>query len=259
MEVSWAEAPAQLGDEWLLEGGEAVFSVDASALADTYQLRAGDRPYARSLRTLFELRGVKYPPELAVLPGEVYAIVHAVGMFVPQGRLNRIDAIGYRARFNDPGATTDLLPASKFRKWASLGVDGRVNVGVSADGSIKAPAEMTSLLTSVAPIPLSAEAELRVGGGATMVGNLSLKLRMQTLEIQAVGQASSEVKWQFHRADEPLVGDQVMVQTVVVPSKQTTLGFEIHATATIDPGVFHRPVRLDGPSIRVTVELPVPT
>jgi hypothetical protein len=79
------------------------------------------------------------------------------------------------------------------------------------------------------------------------------------LQIQAVGQASSEVAWQFNRADKPLIGDQVMVQTVVVPSKQTTLDFEIQATATIDPGLFHRPVRLDGPLLRVTVELPVPT
>jgi hypothetical protein len=253
------QASARLGDEWLLEGGEAVFAVDPSALADTYQLRVGDRPYARSLRTLFKLREIKYPPELAALPGEVYAIVHAVGMFVPEGRLNRIDAIGYRAGFNDRGTTVDLLPAPKFRQWASLGINGNVNVGMSADGSIKAPAELTSLLTSLAPIPLSAEAELRVGGSATMVGNLSLRLQMQTLEIQAVGQASSEVIWQFRRTDKPLIGDQVMVQTVVVPSKQAVLDFEIQATTTIDPGVFHRPIRLDSPLVRVAVELPIPT
>lgn len=134
-----------------------------------------------------------------------------------------------------------------------------MNVGVGVDGSLKLPAEAASLLSQIAPIPLSAEAELQVGGGTTLVGNVSLKLRLQTLEIQAVGQASSEVQWQFHKSDEPLVGDQVMLQTVVVPKDSTQLEYTIQASALVDPSWFHRPVRLEIPAQKVTVELPVPT
>ena len=140
MEISMAQGPAQLADAWLLEGGEAVFAAEAGELAATYQLKLGDRPYARSLRTVYNLRKQEYPPEFAALSGEVYVIVHAVGMFVPKGRVNRIDAVGYRASFDGKGSTCDLLPASKFRDLASLGVDGSVKVGVGVDGSIRTPA-----------------------------------------------------------------------------------------------------------------------
>ena len=78
------------------------------------------------------------------------------------------------------------------------------------------------------------------------------------MEIQTVGQASSEVQWQFRRANEPLVGDQVLLQTVVFPKDRKKVHLEMQATAVIDPSVFRRPVRLDGPTVEFELALPTP-
>jgi hypothetical protein len=252
---NWDSSPVSLAQEWLVATGEGVLAPDAAQLSDTYELKVGDRPFARSLRTLFEFRGEPYPPELAALPGEVYAIVHGVGIFVRQGRANKIDAVGYRARFTAPGSTCELMPGSKFRSFASFKVNARMEVSLNADGYAKAP---LNLPADAQVIPIGADAEVKLGGGASAVGNLSLSLNLKTPEIQAVGQSASEVIWQFNRADTPLVGDQVMVQTVVVPPKQTSLDFTIRAFATIDPSWRRRPVRVDREEVAVTVVLPVP-
>ena len=66
---NWDSSPVSLAQDWLVATGEGVLAPDAAQLSDTYELKVGDRPFARSLRTLFEFRGEPYPPELAALPG----------------------------------------------------------------------------------------------------------------------------------------------------------------------------------------------
>jgi hypothetical protein len=121
---------------------------------------------------------------------------------------------------------------------------------------VKAPVDLIGDLP--VPVPFGGGAELQVAASGWTVGNLNLKLNLSTPTIQAVGQAASEVIWQFHREDTPLVGDQTLVQTVVVLKRQSELHYELQPFTTIDPGWRHRPVRLQLDPISATVELPVP-
>jgi hypothetical protein len=100
---------------------------------------------------------------------------------------------------------------------------------------------------------LGAGAELQVGAEAHVVGKLTLALK--TPKVQAVGNASSRISWQLHKDADPLVGDQVLVQTVVVPKGQEELTFKMQAFAIISPGLFRRPVRVETEEITVKVQL----
>lgn len=228
---------------WLTEGVPGF-----SAPADTYTLRVGDQPFARSVKRLFELKKMKLPPEIAVLKGETYLITLAVGLSALSAA-NRVKIVGFTAHFDGQGATVDLFPKSEFGEY--FAVDGKFEAGVSADGYAKVPKEVGALTADV--INLGANAEMRLAAEAKMVGKLSLSLKSPV--IQAIGTAASTVQWQFHRDQSPLVGDQVMVQTVVVPAGQKQLTYTLGAHAVIDPGPFSRLVRLESVPVVAAVAL----
>ena len=78
---------------------------------------------------------------------------------------------------------------------------------------------------------------------------------LKTPKVQAVGNSSSAVHWQFDKDEDPLVGDHVMVQTIVVPKGQENLTLRMRASASIDPGVFRRPVQIATDELTADVEL----
>ena len=230
-------------DAWLTEGVPGF-----AAPADTYTLRLGDKPFARSIRQLFELKKMQLPAEIEVLKGETYLITLAVGLSAKSGP-NRVKIVGFTAKFDGQGATIDLFPKSEFKEYFALG--GKFEAGVSADGYAKLPDEVGALSAEV--INLGAGAEMKLAAEAKMVGKLSLSLKSPV--VQAIGTASSTVEWQFHRDQTPLVGDQVMVQTVVVPAGQKQLNYTLNAHAVIDPGPFSRLVRIESVPVTATVTL----
>ena len=80
-------------------------------------------------------------------------------------------------------------------------------------------------------------------------------MSLKTTQIQAVGRASTTAAWQLDKAGDPLVGDQVLLQTVVIPRGQETIEFELQGYAVIDPGPLRRPVRIETPVLTAEVSL----
>lgn len=240
-------------DPWLIEGiaVEGFGSVEKGApdkLLSGYTLTLGDRPYVRSVRKLYKHRGQALPPEIAALKGETYILAHAVGLVAKSGP-NKIDRISYQASFSDAGSTIELFPNTRFKEYFTAST--KFEAGVSADGYAKLPDQVGKLAKEI--INIGAGAELQVGAEASIVGKLTLTLK--TPKVQAVGNSSSAVHWQFDRDEDPLVGDHVMVQTVVVPKGQEKLTLRMRASASIDPGVFRRPVQITTDELTADVEL----
>jgi len=227
----------QLADPWTIESpGPGLESARADP-REGIALRVGDRPFARSIARLYELRGEKMPPDLAALPGDTYLITHAVGLVAETGA-NRIDRIGYTATFQDAGSTIELFPNTRFKEYFSANVG--FEAGVGADGYAKMPTLVGTLGSGM--VELGAGAELKLSTKAGMLGKLSLSIKSP--KIQAVGIASSSVSWQIDKDNDPLVGDQVLVQTLLVPTGTKKITFRVQAYAMVDPGLFARAVRL---------------
>ena len=243
---------ATVAEPWLIEGpGLAVFAPGedpVQKLLSDYTLQLGNRPYVRSVRKLYELLKKELPPEIAALKGETYLVTHAVGLIAKTGP-NKIDTVGYTASFEGHGSTIDLFPNTRFKEYFS--VRTTFEAGVSADGYAKLPDQVGALAKEI--INLGAGAELQLSTETQMVGKLSLTIKSP--KVQAVGRASSTVSWQFDKDDKPLVGDQVLVQTIVVPKGQETIDLKMQAFAMIDPGIFHRPVKVETETITAEVEL----
>jgi hypothetical protein len=243
---------ATVAEPWLIEGpGIEVFAPGedpVEKLLNDYTLQLGDRPYVRSVRKLYELYQKQLPPEIAALRGETYLVTHAVGLIAKTGA-NRIDTVGYMASFEDHGSTIELFPNTRFKEYFSI--SAKFEAGVSADGYAKLPDQVGDLAKDI--INLGAGAELQLSTEAQMVGKLALTIKSP--KVQALGNASSTIIWQFNQDDKPLVGDQVMVQTIVVPKGQEKITLKMQAFAMIDPGIFRRPVKIETDTIIAEVEL----
>jgi hypothetical protein len=251
-EISISTEPVKLSQPWLLEDIEVEFFGKGNEVRDilkkTFDLRIGDRPFSRSVRKLYRAGNRQLPPDIAALKGETYLITHAIGM-AAQSKAGNVDILGYKAWFEDPGSTVELFPNTRFKEYISA--DLKFKAGVAADGYAKTPEILTNLAKEI--INLGAGAELQLGTQASVVGNLSLSLK--TPVIQAVGHASSTVTWQFDKDNQPLVGDQVMVQTIVVPKGQGKITYKIQGYAVIDPGIFRRAIRVETEVLTAEVEL----
>src|SRR5215472_10337767 len=232
---------SRVAQRWMFEDAEVpAFGRGEDLLRSIesdYVLRIGDRPIARSIRALYGLRKKRLPAEIDVLKGETYLISHAVGVAAARGA-GRVRTLGYSASFAGEGSTVELFPNTSFRE--TLASQLTFSAIISADGSARVPEQLTRMAQQVLPIGLGAELALSAEG--TTVGRLGLSVK--TPRVQAVGQASSRCVWQFDKDQQPLVGDQAMLQTVVLPRGEDTIAFTIQAFAVIDPGVFKRPIRI---------------
>lgn len=253
--MSAVEAVAQdfeVSELWMLEdlGVEAFGGEDPIAtFKDEIELRLGNRPVARSVRSLFKLAKKELPPEIAALKGETYLIAHAIGAAAKKGA-GRIDSLQLRTSFTGAGTTIDLVPNTAFKEFVKAGL--KFEAGLSADGYAKVPGVVLPDVGQV--VTLGAGAELKLSTEASVVGNLSLSL--VTPKIQAVGRSSTLASWQIDKDDKPLVGDQVLLQTITVPKGQESITFTLQAFATIDPGVLtFRKVPIQTGPTEVTVAL----
>jgi hypothetical protein len=245
-------ANTRITQSWLVEDANVeAFApggdIQEKLLAD-FPLSVGDRPFARSVRKLYKARKQELPPEIASLKGETYLITHAIGLTAKHSA-NKVEMVGYSAHFDDPGSTIELFPNTQFKEFFAAST--KFQAGISADGYAKLPDQIGALAKEV--VNLGAGAELQVGAEAKVVGKLTLTVK--TPKIQAVGNASSRVSWQLHKDENPLVGDQVLVQTIVVPKGQEKLTFKMQAFAVISPGLFRRPVRVETEELTVRVDL----
>jgi hypothetical protein len=247
-EITLVPASVSIAQDWLFTDVEVVHHGKVEDLKAAIELRIGDRPFARSMRKMFEHAGKQLPPEVAALKGDTYLITHAIGV-VASSNAGSIDTIGYEASFAEPGSTLELFPTTRFKEY--LKADLGFEAGISADGYAKLPNQLGEL--SKAVLNVGAGAEVQFGTDASVLGKLTFAVKSP--KIQAVGTASSKVSWEFDKDENPLVGDQVMIQTVVVPKGQESLTFNMQAFAMLDPGMFRRPFRVETDVITVTVEL----
>lgn len=198
--------------------------------ADRLRLRIGDRPIARNLRRLYELSDRQLPDTLEVFTSyDLWLLTHAVSV-IKEGGYKRVRHLGYRMSFQEKPRVTvvDILPQTHF--VTKVGGFFRAETDIQLNGEAKVPDSLTELLEEVESISLGGQ--IRISAEANVVGRVSFSV--MTPVIQAVGVGSNGSEWVFRKDEQPLLGDQLMIQIVLTPRRLREIKFraQLHAAIT---------------------------
>lgn len=227
-------------------GSEGIISVK------DLEISVGDRPLCRNLRQLYELGNRKVPPEIEVFDlYDVWLLTHAVGIIKREGSTAKVKSIGYQANFANAENvfTIDLLPRTKF--VSKLSVSSQTEVALGIEGHAQVPEAVTMLLEQVEY--LGGDASIRLASDHKIIGRLSFSLMSPV--IQAVGMGSSRCEWIFEEDENPLLGDQLMIQTILVPRGTASLKFTVRGSAFVKPRWLSFPVPFYTDEIDLTCSL----
>jgi len=196
------------------------------------KIRLGDRPIAKNLRQLYKLKHEAFPDDLAVFDAyDIWLLFHSIGAIRREGNAD-VRVLGYEAKFENEEDiyTIEMLPHSKF--CTRLGASFKSVVDLGIEGKAQVPEELKEVLDAIdlvgGDVKLSLSTELK------SIGRLSFSVITPT--IQAIGIGASRCEWCFHAEEKPLLGDQIMIQTVLVRPHTKTLKFKIRGYALIKTG-----------------------
>lgn len=228
-------------------------SDEKAILVKDLHIRLGDRPVARNLRKLYEKGGKELPADLAVFDRyKVWLLTHSIGAINIKGNsYPKILSLGYEADFEDAEQvyTVEILPRTKF--LTSFSAQSQIEVALGLEGHAQVPEAVTQLLEQVEY--LGADANLKLAADNKLVGRLSFSVMTPT--VQAIGIGSSKCQWLFEVEDKPLLGDQIMVQTILVPKKLKSLTYNIRGYALIKSSFVSFPAKFHTDWVKITCDL----
>jgi hypothetical protein len=212
---------------------------EATISVGDLEVHIGTKPLCRDLRDLYDKAHQEFPADLQVFRRyDVWIVTHVVGALCRAGAAD-VRAFGYQVEFKEQQIyTVDLLPKSRFKK------DEIGSVGVEVDLGLEGHAEVPEPVRSFLQVSesLGGDARLKFSTEAKFVGRLSFSVI--TPVVQVVGIGHSRCQWQFDRHEQPLLGDQLMFQTLLVPRNTPALTMRargyalIRAPWTFIPGTF---------------------
>ena len=214
-------------------GSEGIISVK------DLEISLGDRPVCKNLRNLYELSNREVPPEIEVFDlYDIWLITHTIGIIKRENSTAKVKSIGYQADFTDARQvfTIDLLPRTKFVSTIEIG--SKTEVALGLEGHAQIPEAIKMLLEQVEYI--GGDASIKLSSDNKIVGNLSFSIL--TPVIQAVGMGASRCEWIFEEDKEPLLGDQMMIQTILVPKGTPSITFKARGYAFVKAGWISFPV-----------------
>jgi len=203
------------------------------------EISLGDRPVARNLRRLYELGGRQIPPEVEVFDlYDIWLITHSIGIIKRENSSAYVKSIGYKADFTDTAEvyTIDLLPRTKF--VSSFELSSKTEVALGLEGHAQVPEVVKTLLEQVEYI--GADASIKLSTDNKLIGNLSFSVISPV--IQAIGIGQSKCEWLFEEDKNPLIGDQIMFQTILVPKETPSVKFKASGYAFIKTNWLSFPV-----------------
>lgn len=252
--MNFLEQNLDFSEEFDIEESPLVSSFDKQALDSLRQLhgdteeagitvRIGNSPIVRNLYELIKAANATVPPEIAVLfnKSDIYTIVHAIGAIRTKGRAS-VDELQYHAEVINPAIqvqTIDLLPSTRFKEV--------FNANISFSGSMLADgnfgSEVPEILSSnLLPSYLSFGGDMKVqlSSNASFIGKFTYSVKFPV--IQSMGIASNKCSWVLNPDEDktPLLGDQLLVQTIAVPKGNPSLRYKIHGVLKVNRGLWWR-------------------
>lgn len=217
-------------------------------------LRLGNQPLVYDLSKLQRQsnKGTLYTPESGI---RTFIIVHVISAIRTQGKA-KVDELQYSAICSDPSdlQTIDLIPQTRFNQVfkGSLNIAGALNF--SGQASLEVPSIVSeTLLNEFVGI---GDLNLQLCTAAEFIGKFTLS--HYTPVIQSGGIGSNRCDWVINPNEEktPLLGDQLLLQVVTVPSSCTLLRYTISGSAKADKGIFWQQQKIVTPNYTIEIKLP---
>jgi len=218
-----------LDPDLLVPPSKRTLGTDPDIEAGPLRLRIGERPVARNLRALYELRGRQLPEDLEIfISYDIWLLTHCVSV-VKEGGFKQIRQMGYQMRFPDKPKVTviEVLPQTDFVKRVGGFLKSESDIQINGQASL--PDSLTHLLNKVEN--LSFGGKLTISKHLNVVGMVSFSV--MTPVIQAVGVGDNGSEWVFKKYEQPLLGDQLMIQIVLTPPHLRRLNFKARLYATV--------------------------
>jgi hypothetical protein len=204
-------------------------------------VRLSDRPLPKNLCKLYAKSHAALAAELAVFDTyDLWLIPHSVGVLRKFGSA-QVTALGYEADFHDAEQvyTLDMLPQTRFT--TIIGGSIRLEADLGLEGHAELPEPARKLLDSLES--LGGDARLKFSSDAKLLGRISFSLLSPA--IQSVGVGKHRIVWQLDLDSQPLLGDQILLQTVAVPAGTKQLQFQAKAYALIKSHAFSFPAMFE--------------
>jgi hypothetical protein len=201
-------------------------TTEESILQDI-QISLGNVLRARDIRKLYKLGHKELPTDLQVFGGnDIWLITHTVSAIKRRGT-GKILSLGYEIEFKDPeeAYTIDLFPRTKFISSLDSSMENQVDVGI--EGNVSLSNQAVDIGDKVES--LGGSAKLKISSTLKMVGRVSFSVMSPV--VTAIGIGSSRGEWLFEEHDKPLLGEQTMLQTVLVPRGTKSIPVRIRAYA----------------------------
>lgn len=211
------------------------------------RVRLGNRPIVTNLKKLLERIHGTLPPKMEILfqDKDVYTIVHAIGVTRINGKAN-VDELHYEAEMiNENGSplenvqTRDLIPHTRFREVFRANVNFKGGLSVTGNAMASIPEELTKNLLPEY-VSIGGAMNLQLSNNISFAGKFVYNLKFPV--VISTGIASTTCHWVLTPDEEqtPLLGDQLLVQTIAVPKGLNKVLFKIKGTVKADRGIFYK-------------------
>jgi len=227
--------PENASDKYLLEppserklGGEEF---NSHLQYGDIRIRVGERPVAYNLLDLYLKLGKKYPAEYELfISYDVWLIMHSISI-IDIDKSSRIKQLGCQTLFPEEPRITilELFPQTKYIKQIEATSVNEADIEINGQAQI--PSVNIPLASDVQPLKLGGK--INLSSKTNIVGRLSFSVI--TPSILAVGHGDYQSEFVFNRVDTPINGDQLMIQTVLLPHDLEELTFKtrIYSTVTL--------------------------
>jgi hypothetical protein len=218
-------------------------------------VRLGNAPIVKDLKKLFILAEKSIPADLQGLfdKKDVFLIAHMIGAIRLNGTA-KVDELQYNAEIiESKGAQTiDLLPNTTFHEIASvhLGFEG----SLSGHGNFSAtiPDSLSQALLEH-EVTLGADMKIQLSSNNNFVGKFTYSLKFPV--IQSMGISSSYCTWVLNPHNRPLLGDQLLIQTIAVPKGTKKILYKAKGVCKADKGIFWKQRILETKEYHIEVDL----
>jgi hypothetical protein len=218
-------------------------------------IRLGNAPIVRNLKKLIELSHSQLPPEIEILFNEhdIYTVTHAIGVMRLTGRA-KVEELQYNATIIDlDGAKTiDLLPNTSFK--TIFGINSSFEGAIKAGGSFSAqiPDELKQALSNKV-VSLGGDIDLQLSTNSQFVGKVQCNLKLPV--VTSSGISTNSCTWILNPEENPLLGDQLLIQTIAVPKNTTNITYKIKGLTKVTKGFFRGMKEAETSTNTITLKL----
>lgn len=214
-------------------------------------LRIGNAPIVKDLGKLLKHSNTTIPSDLQVLfeQKDLYLIVHMIGAIRLEGSA-KVDELQYNAEMIEvSGAQTlDLLPNTTFKELIKVNMDFQGSISSQGNFSTSLPEVLSNQ-----SITLGGDMKIQLSTDTNFIGKFTYSLKFPV--VQSLGIASTSCTWILNPQATPLLGDQLLIQTIAVPKGCQKLTYKAKGVCKADKGFLWKQEVMETEEYKIEIDL----